>query len=63
MYRGPECQVLDYQTQQMKLLPLIASSYALIQAGQYMLRYYAQARAEIAQGNFDDMPEVSISSL
>ena len=56
--RGPEVQVLDYQTQQMKLLPLIASAYALNQTGQFMLRHYAQGRSEIAQGNLEVMPEV-----
>ena len=56
--RGPEYQVLDYQTQQMKLLPLLASAYALIQTGQYMLRKYAQGRSEIAQGNLEGLPEV-----
>lgn len=57
-FRAPEVQVLDYQTQQMKLLPLIATAYALIQMGQFMLRHYAQARSEIAQGNLEVMPEV-----
>ncbi len=52
---------MDYQTQQMKLLPLIASAYALLQLGQYMLRHYAIAKAEIAEGNFEGMPEVSVS--
>ena len=58
--RGPECQVLDYQTQQMKLLPLIASTYALMQTGQYMMRHYAQGRSEISQGNLEVMPEVGV---
>lgn len=53
--------MLDYQTQQMKLLPLIASAYALIQTGQFMLRHYAQGQSEIAQGNLEVMPEVSVS--
>ncbi len=49
---------MDYQTQQMKLLPLLASAYALIQTGQYMIREYARGRSEIAQGNLDVLPEV-----
>ena len=56
--RGPEYQVLDYQTQQLKLLPLLAAAYALIQTGQFMLRHYAQGQSEIAQGNLEVMPEV-----
>ena len=51
---------MDYQTQQMKLLPLLASAYALIQTGQYMLRQYAKGRSEIAQGNLEVMPEVML---
>ncbi len=49
---------MDYQTQQMKLIPLLASAYALIQTGQYMIRQYAQGRSEIAQGNLEVLPEV-----
>lgn len=49
---------MDYQTQQFKLLPLIASSYALILTGQYMLRIHMQSRAEIADGNLESLPEV-----
>ena len=51
---------MDYQTQQMKLLPLLASAYALIQTGQYMLRQYARGQSEIAQGNLEVMPEVML---
>ena len=61
--RGPELQVLDYQTQQMKLLPLLASAYALIQTGQYMIRQYIKGRSEIAQGNLDVMPEVCVGAI
>ena len=49
---------MDYQAQQFKLLPLIASSYALILTGQYMLRIHMQSRAEIAEGNLESLPEV-----
>ena len=57
-----EKQILDYQTQQLKLLPLIASTYAFIQAGLYMLKLYFQCRAEIAEGDFKSLPEVSTLS-
>ena len=39
----PETQVMDYQTQQYKLLPLLATAYAMSFAGLYMMkatRYY-----------------------
>ena len=51
---------MDYQAQQFKLLPLIASSYALILTGQYMLRIHMQSRGEIAEGNLESLPEVDI---
>ena len=53
-----ERQILDYQTQQLKLLPLIASTYAFIQAGLYMLKLHFQCRVEIAEGDFKSLPEV-----
>ena len=53
-----EKQVLDYQTQQFKLLPLIASTYAFNQAGLYMLKLHLQCKAEIAEGDFKSLPEV-----
>ena len=55
---GPEVQVMDYQTQQYKLLPLIATAYAIITTGQFMLRMYAQVLSEIMDGNYESLPEV-----
>jgi acyl-CoA oxidase len=49
---------MDYQTQQFKLLPLIASAYALILTGRDMLRVHMESRAEIADGNLESLPEV-----
>ena len=49
---------MDYQTQQYKLLPLIATTYAILMTGQYMLRLYTEMKMEISQGNFDSLPEV-----
>ena len=55
---GPETQVLDYQTQQFKLLPLVASAYALCFAGLYMMRMHLEFQAEIYGGNLESLPEV-----
>ncbi len=55
---GPELQVIDYQTQQLKLLPLIATAYALMTNGMTMLRMFFQVQSEIMDGNFDSLPEV-----
>lgn len=57
-----EKQILDYQTQQFKLLPLIASTYAFTQAGIYMLRLHMQSMAEIAEGDFKSLPELHATS-
>ncbi len=57
--RGPEVQVLDYQTQQLQLFPLLAAAYALVLAGQSLLRQYVSIQGEIEQGNFEHMQEVS----
>ncbi len=57
---GPEVQVMDYQTQQLKLLPLIATAYALIGTGQFILGMYLQIQSEISEGNFDSLPEVRL---
>ena len=58
-HSSPETQIMDYQTQQLKVLPLIASAYALILTGQFMLRVHFESRAEIADGNLESLPEVS----
>ena len=50
---------MDYQTQQFKLLPLIATAYALLATGQFMLGMYMQIQSEILEGNFDSLPEVT----
>jgi len=51
-------QVLDYQTQQLQLFPLLAASYALVLVGQALLRQYITTQGEIEQGNFSHMQEV-----
>ena len=58
MFRGPECRVLDYQTQQLQLLPLLASAYVLNQLAYHILRQYNRIEAEFMAGNFDNIQEV-----
>ncbi|ELT88872.1 hypothetical protein CAPTEDRAFT_174217 [Capitella teleta] len=48
---GPEPQVLDYQTQQKKLFPLLASTYAYWFTGLQMLAVSNTIRAQIEAGN------------
>lgn len=59
----PEPQILDYQTQQYKLFPLLASAYAFWFAGLKMRETYFMLNYEIQQGNTDSLPELhAISS-
>ena len=52
--------MLDYQTQQFRLLPLLASAYAQCFAGHFMNKMYVEVMEAIAEGNLDSLPEVSI---
>ena len=57
--RDREPQVLDYQTQQYKLFPLLASAYAYWFSGLKMRRTYFMLNYEIQQGNTERLPEVT----
>ncbi|XDV36026.1 hypothetical protein PO909_005878 [Leuciscus waleckii] len=48
----PEPQILDYQTQQYKLFPLLATAYAFHFVGQYMSKTYHRISGDINQGDF-----------
>ena len=49
---------MDYQTQQFKLLPLLASAYALRMAGKAMMMLFMQVRGQMEEGNLESLPEV-----
>ncbi|XP_071383529.1 peroxisomal acyl-coenzyme A oxidase 1, partial [Centroberyx affinis] len=53
----PEPQILDYQTQQYKLFPLLATAYAFHFVGQYMNKTYHRITGDISQGDFSELPE------
>ena len=57
-FRVREPQVLDYQTQQVKVLPQIALAYSFIIAGKSMMMRYFQVMAQIKEGNSTMLPEV-----
>jgi len=59
---GPETQILDYVTQQYKLLPEIANSYALKMAGKYMMQFYMSSKGEISKGNLTSLPVLHATS-
>uniref|UniRef100_A0A8C5H0A0 Acyl-coenzyme A oxidase n=2 Tax=Gouania willdenowi TaxID=441366 RepID=A0A8C5H0A0_GOUWI len=54
----PEPQILDYQTQQYKLFPLLAEAYAFLFVGQYMGQTYNRINGDINQGDFSELPEL-----
>ncbi|KAG5278885.1 hypothetical protein AALO_G00103810 [Alosa alosa] len=54
----PEPQILDYQTQQYKLFPLLATAYAFYFVGQYMTETYHRITGDIHQGDFSELPEL-----
>ncbi len=57
-HREPEPQILDYQTQQYKLLPVLAMAYAFTFVGQYMRNTYHRISGDISEGDFSELPEV-----
>lgn len=58
LHREPEPQILDYQAQQYKLFPLLATAYAFTFVGQYMKNTYNRITGDINQGDFSELPEV-----
>ncbi|KAK7929885.1 hypothetical protein WMY93_006280 [Mugilogobius chulae] len=54
----PEPQILDYQTQQYKLFPLLATAYAFTFVGQYMNQTYHRITGDITDGNLSELPEL-----
>ncbi|KAL3066822.1 hypothetical protein OYC64_016719 [Pagothenia borchgrevinki] len=54
----PEPQILDYQTQQYKLFPLLATAYAFTFVGQYMRETYQRISGDISNGDFSQLPEL-----
>lgn len=54
----PEPQILDFQTQQYKLFPLLATAYAFHFVGSYMSKTYHRITGDIHQGNLSELPEL-----
>ncbi|XP_057197918.1 peroxisomal acyl-coenzyme A oxidase 1 isoform X2 [Triplophysa rosa] len=54
----PEPQILDYQTQQYKLFPLLATAYAFRIVGQYINATHHRITGDINEGDFSGMPEL-----
>ncbi|KAL6230270.1 hypothetical protein BDW75DRAFT_244983 [Aspergillus navahoensis] len=52
---GPEVPVLDYPTVQIRILPLLAATYALHYTGLAMQKTYGDARKKIEDGDFSSL--------
>ena len=61
-YRGEEAQVIDYQTQQEKLFPLMAAAFGFLFTGNFMQMEYNRISADIEKGRMDEMQSVSSES-
>ncbi|KAF9888477.1 hypothetical protein FE257_008584 [Aspergillus nanangensis] len=60
---GPELAVLDYPTVQIRILPLLATAFALHYTGRAMQDTYETTRREIEAGNFNNLANMhSMSS-
>lgn len=59
----PEPQILDFQTQQYKLFPLLATAYAFHFVGRYMKETYLRINESIGQGDLSELPDVRTAAL
>ena len=56
----PEAQIIDYKTQQYKLLPGLATGYALKFAFDHVWSLFHDAQKKIAAGDYSMLPEVRL---
>jgi len=54
----PEPQVVEFQTQQYRLFPMLATAYAYWFAGQKLLKAYHAFQDELKKGSSSSLPEV-----
>ncbi|XP_070533128.1 peroxisomal acyl-coenzyme A oxidase 1-like [Ptychodera flava] len=55
---GEEPQIIDYQSQQLKLFPQLAAAYAFIFAAQNIHRRYDQIQSEVMVGDISSLQEL-----
>ncbi|XP_022107849.1 peroxisomal acyl-coenzyme A oxidase 1-like [Acanthaster planci] len=55
---GPEVAVLDYQTQQEKLFPGLATAYAFNAVSKRLQEVFDKVQADISKENFSGLPEL-----
>ncbi|KAK6176957.1 hypothetical protein SNE40_015158 [Patella caerulea] len=59
---GEEEQVINYQSQQYKLFPAVATAYALMFASQQLHDYYNQIYPQLARGSYTNLAELHSQS-
>jgi len=59
---GQEKQVLDYLSQQYRLLPQMASAYAMYFTGRWMSDMFTKLNADFARGDFSLLPAMHATS-
>jgi hypothetical protein len=62
-FREPEPQILDYRTQQYKLFPYLAASFALKFTGMWLLNMHEEVISELEGGDLERLPEVVFIQL
>lgn len=59
-YSEPEPLIMEYQTQQYKLFPAIASVFALNFSATWLWDVYNSVSSDLEHGDLEKLPEVSI---
>lgn len=59
---APEMKVLDYPTVQIRILPLLATTFALHYTGEYFYKLYHESRSTIEKGDFGPLAELHSAS-
>lgn len=60
LFSEPEPQILDYNTQQHKLFPLISTCFAYQYCSYWIWDMYNNVTSELEAGHLDQLPEVCI---
>jgi acyl-CoA oxidase len=61
-FREPEPQILDYRTQQYKLFPYLAASFAVKFTAIWLWNMYNEVISELEGGDLERLPEVGLFS-
>jgi acyl-CoA oxidase len=59
-FREMESQILDYMTQQYKLFPYLAASFAIKFTAISLQKMYSEVAAQLEGGDLERLPEVNL---